>query len=145
MNRFEVISVSSFLILITLFGISNPSNSFEWLMAAHDKLDILRMTIAMILLSFSLIAQQGHPFTNLVFRTTGLSMFGLLLGNVFMPDLYLAIDLHLFSLDSVAFIEGTIVCVLYSLNEPLEEPKSILGFPARRNKNSSRPQIANHA
>lgn len=121
MNRFEVVGFGIFLLIISLFGISDPGSSFAWLMGAHDGLDVLRVSLAMILLYFGTFARRGSDSTIMVFRTSALFMLGLFMGNVLFPNLYRAIDLHILSLDVIALLEGAIVCLLYSINQPLEE------------------------
>lgn len=127
MNRLEVIFFSSFLLLISFFGISDPRNSFEWLMGAYDGLDVLRVSLALILLAFGILGNREGETTAHVFRTAGMFMLGLLAGNALFPDLYRQIDVHIMSLDVVAFIEGAVVCILYSLNGQYDETPELSG------------------
>jgi hypothetical protein len=141
-NRLEVILLSFYLLLISLFGITNPHNSFEWLMGAFDGLDALRIILAMVLLSFSIFGPQGNETGNQIFRIAGLFMFGLLAGNALFPGLYQQANIHLLSLDIVGFVEGSIVCILYSLNEPLDAV--VTSVPAQEKKNAE-PSITKPA
>jgi len=118
MNRLELILVATFLIIITFFGISEPRNSFEWLLGAHEGLDVIRFTLALLLLTFGLFAPRYGVMTANVMRVTGLFMFGLLAGNLMFPDLSARAGIHLFSLDIIGLIEGGIICTLYSFGDP---------------------------
>lgn len=118
MNRLELLLVATFLMIITFFGISEPRNSFEWLLAAHEGMDGIRFVLALLLLSFGLFAPRYGIVTANVMRTAGLFMFGLLVGNVLFPDVYARAGLHIFSLDLIGLVEGSIVCTLYSFADP---------------------------
>lgn len=133
MNRLEVIGFSIFLLIISFFGISDPGSSFAWLMSAHDGLDVLRVSLAMILLSFGIFARRESEAAKMVFRTSGLFMMGLFLGNVAFPGLYRTMDLHIYALDVIALLEGAVVCILYSLHEPLENTEIHSKSPKTKN------------
>lgn len=132
MYRFEVILFGLFLLIISFFGISDPHSSFEWLMAAHDGMDALRVSLALILIAFGIFAPRNGEMTNMVFRTASLFMLGLFAGNMLLPDLYRQIDLHIMALDVVALIEGSIVCMLYGAGEDIEDAVLAQGKPSKR-------------
>lgn len=125
------------LILITLFGVSTPSNSIEWLVAASDNLDAVRITLAALILAAACIPAEPRA-KQILLGGISLSLCILLLGNFLVADSFQRLGLQFYTLDMIALLEGIIITALLRAGAYEEENEELFDmFSSQRTTNSS--------
>lgn len=125
------------LILITLFGVSTPSNSIEWLVAASDNLDAVRITLAALILAAACVPAEPRA-KQILLGGISLSLCILLLGNFLVADSFQRLGLQFYTLDMIALLEGIIITALLRAGAYEEENEELFDmFSSQRTTNSS--------
>ncbi len=102
---------AAFLVLVTVFGVHSPINSIEWLTAASDNLDAMRLTLAGLILAGAFIPAAAHA-KQILFGGISISLGLLLMGNFMLSESFQGLGLQFYTLDLIALAEGIIITAL---------------------------------
>jgi hypothetical protein len=125
MSMITVIGYAILMILVSLFGASDPHNSLEWLISANSNFDFVRIILAILLVSVVMLPLQEST-QRLLLKTISIGLLGFQTGNLLMPGLYQQHGIYFGSLDILSFLETSIIAALLYARETDHETQHFL-------------------
>lgn len=115
MKKSAIIVFTAFLLGINIWGYSDPSNSYQWLLASNSNLEILRYLLAAFLIAHLFMPQTQHRITRLLVVSAGIIAFIVTLGSALFIPYGEPLHVSMYPLDFIASFEGAVILTLIGL------------------------------
>lgn len=128
-----MILFSSLLITSSLFGINDPANSLQWILATNPVFDTIRFGIAIGLILIAVFHRTRDQGIHALLKGIGISFLTLSVVGIFSPTFWGLNQYYIFPFDLFLSLQTGIVCLLAALDmeEADEAEKKYMLIPQR--------------